>query len=602
MRFVSGRFVSGLKLDLTANAIGVRRHFIARVFFQLENELNVVVVVAWRNVKMAMKDRLPRGATVIRKNIEARRIERCNNGLRYKLGGFDQIEELMIGNFEERRCMSVRNDEDVAVMNRIDVENCYRRLVPEENFSCRVTADNLAKFTLHRSCIAFMDRYIPKFRQKVKETNFFRLLLYTSFTIFSATYLENETHFTGAIMKRFTIISLCIGISILFLLLTGFQCGSSEMTSAKLYISQKNFDKADTALLREVQKNPQNGEAWYLYGRNKLEQGNIPAAIEALNKAEQTPTGKDFAADIQAARTYAWQVSINKGVNLYNRSNILQKDQPEAMKDSITWYRQAAVTAYRDAITASPDSAMNYQNLAIDQFALGDYDAEISTLKEGIARTKSASLEPLLIDAYSAKYSAINQKIQKAEAGGDKQGAAGLYKDALSTIAEARRLYPDNADLMALEIDLYVRSGKAEEAKPSIRTALQKDPGNKVYNYNLGVLLLQTDSLKEALPYFEKALEVDPNYEPALQNIAVSHMKLGDRIKKATQTSSSKIDPDKSYLEHFKKAAGYFQKLTEIKPDDANYWDYLASAYANANMVKDAKKALETSEAIRKKK
>ncbi len=403
-------------------------------------------------------------------------------------------------------------------------------------------------------------------------------------------------------MKTLSLVSLGIGIAILLLLLTGFQCGSSEMTSAKLYISQKNYEKADTALMREIQKNPENGEAWYLYGRNKLEQGKVSEAIKALDKASNTATGKEFAADIQTARMYAWQVSINKGASLYNRSVTLEHDQAEAKKDSIRLYREAAMAAYRDAITASPDSSMNYQNLAIDQFALGDYDAEIATLKEGIARTKSPSLDALLVDAYSAKYSTINQNIQKAEAAGNKQEAAGLYTQALATVAEARNLYPDNPDLMALEIDLYVRSGKAEEAKPSIRAALQKDPSNKVYNYNLGVLLLQTDSLKEGVPYFEKALEADPSYEPALQNVAVSHMKIGDRMKKAAQEGGSKKVTDKSYIEHFKKAASYFQKLTELKPDEANYWDYLASAYANADMVKDATMAVKKSDEIRKKK
>jgi len=403
-------------------------------------------------------------------------------------------------------------------------------------------------------------------------------------------------------MKKLSLLSVCIGISLLLLLLSGFQCGSSEMTSAKLYMSQKNYEKADTALRREIQKNPQNGEAWYLLGRLQLERGNIADAIDALDKASNTATGKDFAADIQTARTYAWQVSINKGASLYNRSVALEHDQADAKKDSIRIYREAAVSAYRDAITASPDSAMNYQNLAIDQFALGDYESEIATLKEGIKRTKSQSLEPLLIDAYSAKYNAVNQKILKAESAGNKQEAADLYKQALGTVDEARTLYPDNADLVALQIDLYVRSGKAEEAKPSIRTALQKDPNNKVFNYNLGVLLLQTDSLREATPYFEKSLEIDPNYEPALQNLAVTHMKLGDRMKKATQDAGSKKEVNKAYVEHFKKAAGYFERLTTLKPDDANYWDYLASAYANADMVKDAKKALEKSDEIRKKK
>jgi len=33
-----------------------------------------------------------------------------------------------------------------------------------------------------------------------------------------------------------------------------FQCGSAELTSAKLYIQQKQFQKAEESLLKEVRK------------------------------------------------------------------------------------------------------------------------------------------------------------------------------------------------------------------------------------------------------------------------------------------------------------------------------------------------------------
>ena len=47
---------------------------------------------------------------------------------------------------------------------------------------------------------------------------------------------------------------------------TGFECASSEMTSAKLYIQRKEYDNAKTQLLKEVAKNPNNEEAYFLLG------------------------------------------------------------------------------------------------------------------------------------------------------------------------------------------------------------------------------------------------------------------------------------------------------------------------------------------------
>ena len=42
------------------------------------------------------------------------------------------------------------------------------------------------------------------------------------------------------------------------LVFSGFQCSSTELTSAKLYIQQKNYEKAIDALQKEVQKNPKS--------------------------------------------------------------------------------------------------------------------------------------------------------------------------------------------------------------------------------------------------------------------------------------------------------------------------------------------------------
>ncbi|MEK7669623.1 MAG: tetratricopeptide repeat protein, partial [Bacteroidota bacterium] len=58
-------------------------------------------------------------------------------------------------------------------------------------------------------------------------------------------------------------------IALSSMMFQGYQCGSTEMTSAKLYIQQKNYDAAIKNLEGEVQKNPGNEEAWYLLGSLK---------------------------------------------------------------------------------------------------------------------------------------------------------------------------------------------------------------------------------------------------------------------------------------------------------------------------------------------
>ena len=55
-----------------------------------------------------------------------------------------------------------------------------------------------------------------------------------------------------------------IAFLMLSMLFVGYQCGSTEITSAKLYIQQKNYDKAIEVLQKEITKNPKSDEGYYL--------------------------------------------------------------------------------------------------------------------------------------------------------------------------------------------------------------------------------------------------------------------------------------------------------------------------------------------------
>ena len=61
----------------------------------------------------------------------------------------------------------------------------------------------------------------------------------------------------------------------LSMVFVGYQCGSTEITSAKLYIQQKNYDKAIEVLQKEITKNPKSDEGYYLLGYVQGEQEKI---------------------------------------------------------------------------------------------------------------------------------------------------------------------------------------------------------------------------------------------------------------------------------------------------------------------------------------
>ena len=99
---------------------------------------------------------------------------------------------------------------------------------------------------------------------------------------------------------------ICLLISTFFFM--GFQCGTAEMTSAKLYIQRSEWDNAKVQLQKELEKHPENAEAWFLLGRIHFEQKNysemlkaiIPVRLSAKSKVLQAAMG-----ELSAPLTYA---------------------------------------------------------------------------------------------------------------------------------------------------------------------------------------------------------------------------------------------------------------------------------------------------------
>lgn len=98
---------------------------------------------------------------------------------------------------------------------------------------------------------------------------------------------------------------------------------------------------------------------------------------------------------------------------------------------------------------------------------------------------------------------------------------------ALTLIDNGLKKFPGNAKLTELQGTAYHKSGKTDEFVKSLRAQLQKDPKNKENWYNLGVLLSKDEATKkEAIEAYNKAVELDPKFAVAYQNL--TYTTIGD--------------------------------------------------------------------------
>src|SRR5512135_1210847 len=197
-------------------------------------------------------------------------------------------------------------------------------------------------------------------------------------------------------MKQTYVLTGIILLVLSSLLFSGFQCGSAESTSAKLYMQRSDWPAAEKAWQKEVDKNDQNAEAWYYLGEVRAHLENYQGMNEAFAKAWNAPGGEAFHQRITDVKKGAWGTNLNKGVKLFNAA-------AKAPADSATILREQAVQAYKTALLLNADSAVTYLNIALALQTLGRTDEQITYLEKGLAVKKDPQFITTLINAYLSK-------------------------------------------------------------------------------------------------------------------------------------------------------------------------------------------------------
>ncbi len=289
-------------------------------------------------------------------------------------------------------------------------------------------------------------------------------------------------------MKQVLSIILLLSVALSF---TAFQCSSTELTSAKLYIQQKNYDKAVESLNQEITKNPQSDEGHYLLGYILGEQDDIEGMLDNYEKS--LAISNKFAKNIAESRKYHWADSFNKGVQLFNRG------AKAGDTDSANVIFEQAIAKFNGAIAAEPDSADTYKNLAFAYLNMGDRDAAIEPYKKVVELTHSE-------DAYAQLGEMYLQKGVMLKGEGNTDEANKSFNMAISTLEEGKQKYPSSGEILLLLSNAYIGADKLDVAKEAFKEGVEKEPENKYYRYNYGSLLLNAEEYEASSCSIRKSL------------------------------------------------------------------------------------------------
>jgi len=363
------------------------------------------------------------------------------------------------------------------------------------------------------------------------------------------------------------------------LILSGFQCSSTELTSARLYIQQKNYERAIEVLHQDVQKNPKSDEGWYLMGYTYGEMGRMDSMVVGYDKS--LVVSNKFIKEINDSRAYHWANKFNSGVNLFQRGNNTNDE------DSAKVFYDKSIEAFNDATLIEPDSADNYKNLAFVYMSSDRNEQAIGPLLDLVELNKELDGYKYLGEIY---YNLGKEKTSSYRMSGNTQDsvdATEYYYKSIAVLEEGTKLYPEEGDMLKTLSAAYIEVGEAEIALSSLKSLVEKEPNNKTYRYNYGVLLLQTEDYPAAEKQFLKALEIDPEYDNAAYNLGITYVSWGKELKQLEEETEEYSDED---IEKFRNALPYIERISEQEPDDAAMWELLGQVYS---ILGDSDKAMD---------
>ena len=165
----------------------------------------------------------------------------------------------------------------------------------------------------------------------------------------------------------------------------------------------------------------------------------------------------------------------------------------------------------------------------------------------------------------------------------------------LEVVDKGLEKFPENKELAQEKITTLIIMERVDEAKSELEGAIQEEPTNSLYYYFLGYLYDFQEDRDAAIENYSKAVELNPEYYEANYNLAVVYYnKARDILSDLNSLSLDEYRKQESaYMEkatvHFKEALPYFEKAVEIKPEeDIQLLETLEGVYLRLQMNDEA--------------
>jgi len=341
----------------------------------------------------------------------------------------------------------------------------------------------------------------------------------------------------------------------------------SAIQTAYNWLRYQELDKAKEAIDGAVLNETTRGvaKAWYYRGSiyqsiyestnekfKSLKPGSLAEARKSYEEAVSLDTKKEFTDDIMKRMEILAFQSLNEGVDLFKVENYRAAMQAFGMSAEINqklFNRVDTMGIYNRALAAEKAGE---SKVALDDFTF------LTSVNYGGARIFS-----LLANMH------LDQKDTVS---------------ALDILTKGQEKYPDDRTLITQALNIYLSSGRDQEAYAKNEQAIAASPTNSVLYYIKGNLADKMGKKEESISAYKKAIELKPDYFDANYNLGAMFFndgaEMANQANKIPTSKQAEYDAAKKKFDaKFQEALPYLEKAHKLNPEDMGTMQSLRQLY-----------------------
>lgn len=341
-----------------------------------------------------------------------------------------------------------------------------------------------------------------------------------------------------------------------------------------------------------------------------IDQGSLDKAKEAIDQALVHEKTKNW------PNTFFAKGRLCQAVYQSEDTKVRSYCSEDPLAEAYAAYEKAMELDSKDKIRKRIIANMIYNSLAVDLFTEGskkfeakDYTGALKSFETQIKVTESDNYAGAVDTGmyYNAGLAAINSgsyenAIPYFEKCAEMQylGITPYYQiyesylglgdtiKAESILMELPSKFPGDKSIKLQLIDLYIKSGKNEEALKQLELAKAEDPDNYSLYFAEGIIYLNQNSYDEAIADLEKSIELKSDMYDSQYGLGAAYInKASDMFTKANdimEVNKYQAAIDEA-MTVFAKALPYMEAALELKPDDIYALRSLRELYYRLKMT-----------------